>query len=592
MRLPRPEPETQFLILAAAVGAVGALANSAFRAAIGLTDSMFHGSTLSDLLSPVGLGVQPILVVLVPVLGGLVVGLIDKLARNTDVGGYAIPSFLEAVNLRAATLSVRAILLRTLAAVVTLGSGGSAGVEGPIASLGGGIGAAIARTRRFVGERLRVMIACGSSAAIAAAYGAPIAGVFFTQEIVLAGNYDLQNFIRVVVASGTATVVSRAMRGDAPLFEVEPFQLHSAVEVLFYLALGVWCGILGAFFARLFYWTQGRFQTLNVARVYKPALGGLVVGLIALAQPSVLGSGEHAMEEMIKIDFLPTGGMLLGMALLIIAKIAATSATIGSGGAGGVFGPSLFVGAVLGACIGALAQQFAPELSGIPGHYALVGMGALLAATARAPLTSIFLVFEMTGSSSTVVLPTLVAVAAAIYTARRIEPHSLDEMGLARRGIFLQKGRDVSTLGAVRVEEAMRPNFERIPADMPAPRLQSLVSGSRSNAFVVVDKEDRMVGLLSIQDLRVLDERTAAELGALTIAADLAEGSVVTAYPDETLADALARMDHYGFRQLPVVRRDDPTRVLGMVERRHVITAYRKHLPGEVETPAQRDDDT
>jgi CIC family chloride channel protein len=186
----------------------------------------------------------------------------------------------------------------------------------------------------------------------------------------------------------------------------------------------------------------------------------------------------------------------------------------------------------------------------------------------------------MTGSSSTAVLPALVAVAASIYVARRIEAHSIDEMGLARRGIHLKAGREERTLTSVRVGRAMRRDFERVPADMPAPRLQALIAGSRATSFVVVDEDERMVGLLTLQDLRTLDQRTAEELGALAIAADLAERDVITVFPDETLADALARMDRHGFGQLPVVTRDDPKQVIGMLERRHVIAAYQRALPG------------
>lgn len=579
VRLPKLEPETQFLLLAAAVGAIGALGNHVFRGAIDLSHNLFHGRT-EGLLSPLGIG--PVLIVVIPILGGLMVGLLTKLS-GTRAGGYAMPSFLESVNLKAATLPVRKTLLRTLAAVITLGSGGSAGIEGPIAAMGGAIGSTVARTRRIVGEKLRVLIACGSSAAIAAAYGAPIAGVFFTQEIVLAGNYDLHNFVRVVVASGTATVVSRALRGDAPLFDVEPFQLASATEVLFYLALGLWCGILGAFFARIFYWVQERFAELEMSDALKPAVGGAVVGMIALTSPGVLGDGSLEMQKLVGLSGYPSNVFVLGLLVMILAKMVATAATIGSGGGGGVFGPSLFLGAALGAVIGSLAQSVAPDLTGLPGHYAMVGMGALLAATARAPLTAIFLVFEMTGSSSTAVLPTLIAVAAALYTARRIEPDSIDEMGLARRGIVLKEGRESSTLGAITVRQAMRPGFERIPAHTPAPRLVALVSQSRSNAFVVVDEDERMVGLLSIQDLRVLDQRTADDLGALTIASDLCAYDVVTALPDETLSDALSRMDEHGFRQLPVVSPDSPGSVLGMLERRHIIAAYQRALSGSVD---------
>lgn len=575
-RLPRLEPETQFLLLAAAVGAAGALGNEAFRRAIHFSQRLFHGET-QDLLQPVGRLSQSLLVVIVPTLGGLAVGLLRHFSGER-VGGYAMPGFLEAVNLKAARLSFRNTFLRTLAAVVTLGSGGSAGVEGPMAALGGSLGALVARARRIVGEKLRVLVACGASAAIAAAYGAPIAGVFFTQEIVLAGNYDLANFVRVVVASGTATVISRALRGDAATFEVETFELVSMAEIGFYLALGLWCGILGAFFSRVFYWVQARFDALRVSNVAKPAIGGAIVGTIAIVSPGVLGAGDEVIGELVHTQPFAGGSALLLLALLVVAKMFATATTIGSGGAGGVFGPSLFLGAALGAAIGSIADAFAPEHAGLPGHYAMVGMGALLAATARAPLTSIFLVFEMTGSSSTAVLPTLVAVAASIYTARRIEPYSIDEMGLARRGIVLKEGREASVLAGIRVAEAMRPGYERLPSDLPAPRLVALVSQSRANAFVVVDENERMLGILSIQDLRVLDQRTADELGLLTIAADLCEREVITIFPEDSLAEALARLDLHGFRQLPVVERADPRRVVGMIERRHILSAYQRAL--------------
>lgn len=578
MRLPKLEPETQFLLVAAAVGAAGALGNRVFREAIGLSADLFREA--QGLVEPAHPFFGRLALVLVPVLGGLAIGILSRLVRR-DIGGYAMPSFLETVNLKDARLSVRETLLRTLSAAITLGSGGSAGVEGPVASLGGGIGATIARTRHLVGERLQMMVACGSSAAIAAAYGAPIAGVFFAQEIVLAGNYDLQNFVRVVVASGTATVVARAMSGDEPLFEVEAFQIESGWEIASYLLLGLTCGVLAAAFSKVFYRAEGFFAGMSFPKILKPAFGGLVVGLIALAYPQVLGDGAEFMQELLhKPEYESMVGDVLVLFVLLAAKVLATSATLGSGGGGGVFGPSLFLGATLGAATGALAQHFLPEATGLPGHYAIVGMGAFLGGATRAPLTAIFLVFEMTGSSSTAVLPTLVAVAAAIYVARRFEPNSIDEMGLALRGIHLKAGREERTLTSVKVGRAMRRDFDTVPADTPAPRLQALITGSRSTSFVVVDGKDHMVGILTLQDLRTLDERTAEELGPLAIAADFAERDVVTVFPDETLADALRRMDRRGYRQLPVVTRDDPHRVIGLIERRHVIAAYQRALPG------------
>jgi CIC family chloride channel protein len=582
MRWPRIEPENQFLILSAAVGAAGALVNFAFRGLIEMAQGFLFGGS-HDLLQPTPLSPFVLVIVLAPAVGGLAVGLLGYFSKS-DVGGYGMPAFLETVNLRTNEMSLRKTLLRACAAVLSLGSGGSAGAEGPIASLGGGLAAWIAKARRVHGERLRLLIACGASAAVAAAYGAPIAGVFFTQEIILAGNYDLQNFVRVVVASGSATVVARAMRGDAPMFATPVFTLVSSTEVLFYLALGLACGVAGPLFSRLFFWTQRQFQASPIPKWARPAVGGMLVGVLAIGAPGVLGNGYAAIARMVGLDEVAGQWAFAALALLVVCKMIATSVTIGSGGAGGVFGPSLCMGAALGAFVGGLAHRFAGTATGIPAHYALVGMGAFLAATVRAPLTSIFLVFEITGSSSTAVLPTLVAVAASLYVARKIESHSIEETALARRGIHLKEGRELAVLDSVTTAQAMRPTFEAVHSSATAPQLQALVSASRSSAFIVVDDDERMVGILSLQDLRILDARTAHDLGQLTIASDLCERNVISAFLDEPLSKALARMDQFGFRQLPVVERDDPRRVIGMLERRHVLAAYRRHLTEQAQT--------
>jgi CIC family chloride channel protein len=270
--------------------------------------------------------------------------------------------------------------------------------------------------------------------------------------------------------------------------------------------------------------------------------------------------------------------LLAGLGVLLFAKMLATSITIGSGGAGGVFGPSLCFGAVLGGLVGGAADLLRPDASASPALYSLVGMGAFLAATVRAPLTSIFLVFEMTGSSSTAVLPTLVAVAAALFVSRRLERYSIDEATLAARGIDLGQRREQSALGGVLVRSAMSRGFDGVAASATAPELMALISESSANAFVVVDEREEMVGILALQDLRVLDAKTAEALGPLTIAADLCERNVVTVFGDESLAAALTKMDQAGYRQLPVVERDAPRRVVGMLERQHVLSAYRRLL--------------
>ncbi len=568
----RLHPESQFLILAAAVGAAGALGNAVFRKAIRLSQHVFEGGT-NDLVHRMAPELTPVLIVMVPFLGGAVIGVMSRLLRE-DVGGYAMPSFLAAVHAPGIGLRLRSMLWRTLAAIVTLGSGGSAGVEGPVATMGGGIGAWIARRLHFAGERLRVMVACGSSAAIAAAYGAPIAGVFFTQEIVLAGNYELHNFVRVVMASGAATIVSRALQGDEPVFHVPTFTLSSPLEFAGYLILGVWCGLVGAAFAKCFFLAQRTFARSRFPPILRPAIGGLLVGSIAVASPGVLGDGADLMQQFVALTDHPGGQYVLLVLGLLIAKIVATSLTIGSGGGGGVFGPALLLGACLGVCVGSTFQQVLPEVSGPPGQYAMIGMGALLAATARAPLTALFLVFEMTGSSSNSVLPALLAIASAVYVARRLERHSIDERSLSELGIRLNPRRESAVLRELSVEDAMERTIARVPGDLPAPHLQRYVSESTRDTFIVEDARGDFIGMLSLEDLRQLDRETAKHLGSLAIACDLARRDVQRAFPDESLADAVARMELSGQRALPVMDRERAQRVVGVLEQRHVLTAY------------------
>ncbi len=574
LRLPRLESDHVLLLLAAAIGATGALADAGFRGAIGL---------VHRLLAVPGITTRAegylVAIVLLPALGGVAVAVLGR-ATGRDVFGYGMPRFLEAVNLRDGALSLRDVLARTFAAVITLGTGGSAGVEGPVAVLGGGVGAAAARASRLVGERVKLLIACGSSAAIASAYGAPITGVFFTQEIVLAGNYDLRNFVRVVVASAASTVVARAIRGDAPLFSVQPFRLRTGAALIAYLAVGIACGLIGPFFARTLARATDTFRASRIPKFWRPALGGLLVGLIALVYPAVLGDGAPYVQRMLQLDLYPGGRVLVLLLGLVLAKTVATSLTLGSGGAGGVFGPSVFLGAVVGSFVGAVALRITPDLVGPPYQFALVGIGALLAATTRAPLTSIFLVFELTASSSTVVLPALLAVAAAIFVASRFEAASIDEMELHRKGIRLSGGREINALRELRVAGAMSATVPLVPASMPAPELYELMKSSTRNAYVVVDPKNEMLGILSLSDLRALTSDMAKDLGALAVAGDVAQSGVLVTYPDESLADALEKLDRKGFRQLPVVARDNPVVVVGMLERRHVITAYRRALAG------------
>ncbi|MFZ0391785.1 MAG: chloride channel protein, partial [Calditrichia bacterium] len=360
------------IISAILIGVMGAYGAIAFRFLIRFCHWLFFGMYEYSLQLVQNFAWWHRLIL--PAAGGLLVGpIVYFLAK--EVRGSGVPEVMESVSRHGGIIRLRVLFTRTIAAALTIGSGGSAGREGPIVHIGSAIGSAFGQLTGISPKKMRTFVACGAAAGIAATFNAPIAGALFAIEIIL-GDFAIPQFSPIVISSVTATVLSRHHMGDFPAFQVPQYDLVSSFELIPYSILGILAGIVAVLFVKSLYMTDDFFTQLKIPNYLKPALGGLAVGLIAIKFPEVYGVGYESINKALHGEDVQW--ILL---VLVFAKILATSATLGSGSSGGIFAPSLFVGAMLGALVGDVAHQFFPFKTGGVGAYALVGMGALVAGT-------------------------------------------------------------------------------------------------------------------------------------------------------------------------------------------------------------------
>ena len=560
---------TFMAILAVAIGLLSGLGNYAFRRTI----EFFHWLVIEQGMDLFAISFDQwsasrLLVVLFPLVGGLLmipVGIF--FAKDLKFG---FPAFLVRVNLRGAKVPLRTIFTRGVASAITLGTGGSAGQEGPIAQIGGAIGSQFGQAFKVSGDRLKVLVACGVSAGIAATFNAPIAGVFFAQEIVLLSSFELSSFTSIVIASGMSTVVSRALLGNVPAFVVPPYVLTSHYELLLYVVLGGIIGVLAVAFIESHFRIKDIFTAIPLHPLVKPALGGLLVGIIGIGLPQVFGNGYEFMELV-----MHGSGVWYLLGALILFKALATSITLGSGLPGGLFAPSLYIGAVAGGFFGKLAQMLFPNVVGAPGAYALVGMGAFLSAATHAPMTAIFLLFEMTGSYE-VIIPIMLTCVIGTAICRHFKDDSLDTVELSKAGIDLEAGKERNIMKSLNVSEVMTRDPESIPENMTLGQFAQFTASTRHTNFPLVDRRGALTGIISVQDfMGVVFER---DLMDLVVVKELATLNVITVNEDDNLDTAMRKIGYRNIEQLPVVDRGDEKKLVGIISRRDMISAYNRAL--------------
>ena len=555
---------TVMAILAVIVGLAAGLGAVGFRYLIDFFQTLAYGSPneLLEVLETIPWSYK----VGIPAAGGLLVGpLVYFFAREAK--GHGVPEVMEAVALKGGVIRKRVVLVKTVASAISIGTGGSVGREGPIVQIGSAIGSTLGQALNVSGDRMRALVGCGAAAGIAATFNAPIAGSMFALEVVL-GDFGLATFSPIVISSVMATAVSRAFLGDTPAFIVPAYQLVSAWEFPIYLILGLFCAAVGVTFTKTLYRFEDLFDSLKFPEYLKPVIGGLILGVSGLYIPQILGVGYGAMD-------LALGQQLAWwlMLLLVAAKLLATSITIGSGGSGGIFAPSLYLGVMAGGFFGMVVHYLFPNVTASPGAYSIVGMGAVVSATTHGPLAAILILFEMTGSYE-IILPLMFSCIIATIASGQLMKESIYTLKLVRRGVDIREGKEVNVLKSMHVKDVMSPHVETVSEDWPLKTMSDKISKSKYNSFPVLNSKNKLAGILSFNDYSevIFDE----DLKFIVVVKDLASSNVVTVSSIDNLYTALEKISRNDFSTLPVVSPDDPAQLVGIVTRRDVIGAYEK----------------
>lgn len=518
-------------------------------------------------------------VILIPALGGLIVGpLVYFFAREAK--GHGVPEVMEAVALRGGRIRPVVALVKSLASALSIGSGGSVGREGPIVQIGSALGSTVGQMLHLSDDRVRNLVACGAAGGIAATFNAPIAGVMFALEVIL-GEFSVQRFGTVVISAVAASAIGRAVFGDIPAFAVPiKYGLNSPWEFVFYLAMGIVAAVVGVLFVRLLYWAEDVFAKWKaVPEWMQPAVGGGALGIIALLYPLLSGIQWERQPQVFNVGYdvieqaLSNQLNVTTLVVLLVLKLIVTTLTLGSGGSGGIFAPALFMGAMLGGIFDVVVHILFPGVAGPPGAYALVGMGAVFAASAHAPITAVIILFELTGDYR-IILPLMLSVVVATFLAQAmLKGESIYTLKLTRRGINLRRGRDVDVMQGVLVEEVMRGDVDTVSTDLTLPELSDVFSRTRHHGLVVLDRRGKVWGIVTITDL---DHAVANNMPRRTTVAEIAvpRERLLVAYPDETMGDVLTRLSRRGLGRMPVVSREDPDHLLGMIRQSDIVRAY------------------
>lgn len=516
--------------------------------------------------------------VALPALGGLAVGLITTFLVK-EAKGHGVPEVIRAVALNGARIRGRVAVAKTVASALTIGSGGSAGREGPIIQIGAAIGSRLGQWLGMSRRRLRTLVGCGAAAGIAATFNAPIAGAVFSVEVIL-GDFGAAQFGPIVISSVIATMTARAWRGAAPVFEPPACSFASVLELLPYALLGVACGLASWLYIRSNEWAakvfggagaKGRGRT-KWAAVLRPAVGGALVGAVAVAAPHILGDGHGLANSAFNGQF--TALLLLGLAAV---KIVATSVTLGSGGSGGVFSPALAIGALLGAATGQFSGPLLGARFGGVAGYSLAGMGGMVAGSMLAPMTAILMVFEITTNYAIILPVMLVAILATVLTSKLTGRLSIYTRPLAKDGIRLFRNASPDLLRNRLVRDHLRPAAETMAPSEPAERVASRVLSSDAAQFYVLGPDEHLLGVLTLADARRL-LLAAPEMSRVLLADDVMRRDIPATYADETLSAVFAKFAAEPLPELPVLRSPEDRRLLGTVRYVDVLAAYQEEI--------------
>jgi CIC family chloride channel protein len=567
--------ETFHLLMAAVVGLIGGLVNVFFYYAIQTSQRIFvgHPGDPVDLAESLG----PTARVLIPTVGGLVAGLILHYGEKLAHGEKGAGNILEAVVAGDGRIPFGDGLVKVFSSLVSIGSGGSLGREGGIVELSSTLSSKWGQIAKWPPYRLRILVACGAAAGIASAYNAPISGAVFAATFVV-GNFSMSLFAPMVVSSVVATVLSRTVFGLRTVYQPPGFEFVHFSQLLWFLPLGLACGAFGALFLKLLRTSRRGFRATRLPLPAQLLLGGLITGLITLRYPGVWGNGQKVANRLIQGDYAGLGGYasmaspLLAIVGLLLAKLAATLATVGSGAVGGVFTPTLFLGASLGSGLGVGLHQFGVAADTPVAIFAMVGMAAMLAATTRAPLLAAIIVCELSADYS-IVVALLLACALSQEVAKRLHASSVYTEPLRKQGLHaIQETYRTGASLEKTVGDVMQNPVPPVHEGMPLHELAQRFLGGSYNYLPVVDDEDHLVGLVALHDLK--DYLGSADGMDGVIAFDIMRPPMVMLTPAQRLLDVLPTVLSSEQRNVPVVKSAEDTRLIGTLARSEVLGMF------------------
>jgi CIC family chloride channel protein len=505
---------------------------------------------------------------LIPAGGALVVGMIIYFFSK-EAKGHGVPEVMEAISLHNGIIRARVVASKAVASALTIGSGGSVGREGPIIQIGAAIGSVMGQLFKLSRRRMQTLVGCGAAAGITAAFNTPIAGAMFSVEILL-GDFTASQFSPIVISSVTATVVSRALHGNFPAFTAPKYELVHWLELIPYALLGLIAGGVAILFVKTLYFFEDKFDAIKVPDFYKTTVGALMFGVIGIFFPQILGVGYES------INLALYGQMEIWLLLgLIFFKVLASSLTLGSGSSGGIFAPSLFMGAMTGGFFGSILHRLFPTITAGSGAYALVAMSAVVAATTHAPITAILIIFEMTGDYK-IILPLMIATIISLVITK-FQEGSIYTLKLMRRGINIHQGKEINVLKSMKVKDVMRRSIEFLSPDTSMIDIIEKFMTSQHNEFYLKDDSGQIAEKISQVELGAIAPQYET-LKDFVLAKDIATPNLSVVNENDNLDYVMRQFGKENISEIPVVSAHDSTKALGTIWRLDVITAYNKEI--------------
>ncbi len=515
-------------------------------------------------------------VILVPVIGGIVVGFMAKYG-SSKIKGHGIPEAMEAVLFNRSRIQPRVAILKPISAAIAIGTGGPFGAEGPIIQTGGALGSLVGQLFHTTASERKVLLACGAAAGMSATFNTPIAGVILAIELLLF-EFKSRSFIPLVIASTLATAVHMQLLGKGPMFTVTAMDFGIPHALPFYLLLGAVCGLAAVGFSKLLYWVEDQFEKLPVDELWWPAIGALGLGIIGYFVPRVLGVGYDTISDILNANLV-----LKLLLVVMIAKAAALVISLGSGTSGGLLAPMFMSSAAMGGTFAIVVNAIYPAAHLSPGAFALVAMGAVFGAASRATFTFIIFAFEITRDYNAVLPLMLVSVIADGIAMLLMPGASIMTEKLARRGLRIHQDYEADVLQQMRVAETMDAEIPTVPAEMPLGELADRIARrepevSRHQAMFILDADGKLAGVITRGDvLRALDEDPKGTMSVL----QASTRELIVTYPDEVLHEASVKMLRKNIGRLPVVDRADSRRVVGYLGRPGIMAARLSRMEDE-----------